>query len=89
MGAGVGAEGSRRDREPSPAMIPGRVGVNLEDRLVAWPREEGVRKVETWRRVGRCWMARVRRSQVNKSRPGRGHRRQHNVRVASSPRWGR
>jgi hypothetical protein len=45
MGAGVAVEGSRRDKEPSLVMILGRVvGVNLEDRLAAWPREEeGVR----------------------------------------------
>ena len=43
MAAGVAGEGSRRDREPSLAMIPGQVGVNLEGQLVAWPQEEGVR----------------------------------------------
>jgi hypothetical protein len=44
--------------------------------------------VETWRRVGRCSTVRVQRNQVNTSRPGRGRRRQHSVRVASS-RWDR
>lgn len=43
MGAGVAVEGSRRDREPSLAMILGQVGVNLEGRLAAWPQGEGVR----------------------------------------------
>lgn len=43
MGAGVGEEGNRRDKEPSLAMILGQVGVNLEGRLAAWAQEEGVR----------------------------------------------
>jgi hypothetical protein len=43
MGADVAVGGSRRDKEPSLAMIPGRVGVNLEGRLAARPQEEGVR----------------------------------------------
>lgn len=47
MGAGVAVEGSRRDREPSLAMTLEQVGVNPEDRLAAWPQEEGVRQVET------------------------------------------
>jgi hypothetical protein len=34
--------------------------------------------------VGRCLTVRARRNQLNMSRPGRGRRRQHNVRVASS-----
>jgi len=42
MAVGVAGEGSRRDREPSLAMILGQVGVNLEGQLVAWPQEEGV-----------------------------------------------
>jgi hypothetical protein len=44
MEAGVAVEGSRRDREPSLAMILAQVGVNLEGLLAAWPQEEvGVR----------------------------------------------
>jgi len=39
MGAGVGVEGSRHDKEPSLAMVLGQVGANLEGRLAAWTQE--------------------------------------------------
>lgn len=43
MGAGAAVEGSRRDKEPSLAMILAQAGVNLAGRLAARPQEEGVR----------------------------------------------
>ena len=37
MAAGVAVEVSRRDREPTLAMVLGEVGVNPEGRQAAWP----------------------------------------------------